>query len=288
MEVKNLAGSTPYFSIILAVYNDAQNLSRCIESFASQDYAAKELIIIDGGSTDGFGDVIKANKKFVKYWESKPDRGIYHAWNKALPHCEGDWINFLGADDRFFSSDVVSRVAAELRTCPPKAGIVYGKIAVISARNDVLEYKNEPWEKTRPRFMAVGDCLKHQAVFHHRDLFKKYGAFDESFRICGDYDFLLRVLKHEQAVCLEDIVIKATGLGGVSTAPEKGMVVVREIARAKKKNGVFVYHPSFLAVFIKAFIKKNLQQLAGKGITHFCIDLYRKLTGRSDLWTKSG
>jgi len=282
-----LAGAAPHFSIILAVYNDVQNLPRCIESFSSQTYPAKELIVMDAGSTDGTVDVIVANRKFIKHWESKPDRGIYHAWNKALPYCEGRWINFLGADDYFVSSDVLSRVAERLEACPPNVRLIYGRVAVMSALNEVLEYQNQSWDKTRPRFMAVGDCLKHQAVFHHRDLFAAYGNFDETFRVCGDYDFLLRVLQHEEALCFEDITVKATGLGGVSNAPDTSMIAVGEIARAKRKNGLFVYHPSFVGVWLKALIKQNLHRLAGKGVTHTCMDLYRRVTRRSGLWTKS-
>ncbi|MDA3897412.1 MAG: glycosyltransferase [Desulfobacteraceae bacterium] len=92
----------PKISIIVVVFNGAQTLERCLYSVVHQIYPCKELIIMDGGSTDGSVELLKRYDSQIKYWESKPDRGIYHAWNKALEHAEGEWICFIGSDDFFF------------------------------------------------------------------------------------------------------------------------------------------------------------------------------------------
>src|SRR3990170_1119466 len=101
----------PLFTIIVATLNSAHRLPRCIASFAGQTYPRRELIVMDGGSTDGTVDIIRTQGPAVAYWESSPDRGIYHAWNKALAHAHGEWICFLGADDYFWSPTSLSRVA---------------------------------------------------------------------------------------------------------------------------------------------------------------------------------
>ena len=80
----------PTITIVIAVFNGAKTLERAIESVARQTYPYKELIVMDGGSTDGTVEILKRYGATIKYWESKPDRGIYHAWNKALDHAEGE------------------------------------------------------------------------------------------------------------------------------------------------------------------------------------------------------
>lgn len=72
-------------SVIVATFNNEGTLQQCIDSVAGQTYPHKELIVIDGGSSDGTVEPLKANKEKIAYWVSEPDRGIYQAWNKALP-----------------------------------------------------------------------------------------------------------------------------------------------------------------------------------------------------------
>ncbi|TFG43676.1 MAG: glycosyltransferase [Bacteroidia bacterium] len=63
-------------SVIVAVYNGAKTLQRCIDSVSGQTYPNKDLIIIDGGSTDGTVKIIKYNQDNITYWQSEPDNGI--------------------------------------------------------------------------------------------------------------------------------------------------------------------------------------------------------------------
>jgi len=79
-----MAESNPLITIIIAVLNSKESLERCIESVSNQTYPNRELIIIDGGSTDGTVEILKNNNDKIAYWESSPDRGIYHAFNKAI------------------------------------------------------------------------------------------------------------------------------------------------------------------------------------------------------------
>src|SRR5690606_34585060 len=89
----------PRFSVVISVFNGAKTLQKCLDSVAGQTYAARELIVIDGGSTDGTQQILRHNAGRLAYWVSEPDRGTYHAWNKALAQASGDWSCFLGADD---------------------------------------------------------------------------------------------------------------------------------------------------------------------------------------------
>lgn len=275
----------PCISIIVAVYNGAATLQRCIESVGTQIYARKELIIIDGGSTDGTVDIIKASNHQISYWESEPDRGIYHAWNKGLAHAIGDWVHFLGADDYFMNSNVLAKVAKGIGHCSADVRIVYGKEAVVSTDGKVLEIRGDPWEKAGPRFIREMS-IPHPAVFHHRSIFDDHGRFDESFRICADYDLLLRELKNGQACFLADIIVKGVSYGGTSKRWDMILTVVAETARARLRNGIFPYGPSWIWFYCKTVTKYGLARLVGDRITRHAVDLYRLLTGRPRIWSK--
>ncbi|MDL5501794.1 MAG: glycosyltransferase, partial [Candidatus Methanoperedens sp.] len=96
------------------VYNGAKTLQRCIDSVSNQSYLNKELIIIDGGSTDGTIEILRSSQDKITYWQSGPDNGIYDAWNKALDHARGDWICFLGSDDYLWKSNVFEEIMPHL------------------------------------------------------------------------------------------------------------------------------------------------------------------------------
>ena len=91
-------------SVITVVYNDITNIRQTMDSFFDQTWPEKEYIVIDGGSTDGTVDVIKEYADRLAYWCSEKDDGIYHAMNKGLQHCSGDWVNVLNSGDLYASS----------------------------------------------------------------------------------------------------------------------------------------------------------------------------------------
>lgn len=152
-------------SIIVAVFNGAKTLQQCIDSVAQQTYANRELIIIDGGSTDGTVDLLKANDEQIKYWVSEPDKGIYNAWNKGLSQAKGDWICFLGTDDYFWDAQVLERMAELLEKLPPDIRVAYSQIILLNNNGESLYPIGEPWEKIKNRFKQVM-CIPHQGPRH--------------------------------------------------------------------------------------------------------------------------
>lgn len=71
-----------------------------MDSIVPQLCAETELIIVDGDSKDNTNDIIKSYGDKVSVHISEPDKGIYDAWNKGVALSHGDWIMFIGADDR--------------------------------------------------------------------------------------------------------------------------------------------------------------------------------------------
>lgn len=278
--------SPPLISIIIAVYNGAKTLQQCIDSVTQQTYPYKELIIIDGGSSDGTVDLLKENSERINYWISEPDRGIYNAWNKGLAKAKGDWICFLGADDFFWNDQVLERMSVALQNVPPSVRLAYAQIMLLTVDGKKLFPVGETWEIMRVRFRE-GMCLPHQGVMHRRSLFEENGKFDESFRIGGDYELMLRELKTAEAVFIPDIITVAMRQGGISSNPSGTVEAMCDIRRAQKMHGQ--YWPSYfwLVAMIRVYMRLLLWNLFGERVTRRLLDMERRIKGLPPYWTKT-
>jgi glycosyltransferase involved in cell wall biosynthesis len=271
------AESEPLISVVVGVFNGVETLVRCIDSFSKQTYRNRELIIIDGGSEDGTRDLIESNSQHIAHWESERDRGIYHAWNKALQVVHGDWVYFLGADDYFVDDYVLARIAPHLKHRSMDVRVVYGRVNLVRKDGSVIGTFGSQWN--REKFFQLM-TLPHQGVFHHRSLFQEYGHFNEEFRIAGDYEFLLRDLKSRDPVFIGDVTIAAMQFGGMSSDGRLSIETLREIKRARDLNSIKVIPLSWLWAFIKAHARDFLDRSLGNQWTRVLVNIYRRLTLR--------
>jgi glycosyltransferase involved in cell wall biosynthesis len=268
-------------SVVIAVRNCVDTLQGCLDSVYEQTHRPLELIVIDGASTDGTLELVARNGPALAYWESRADRGIYHAWNKALRHATHEWICFLGADDRLHAPDVLAHVAPSLEAAVGFCRVVYGGIDIIDPSGTRRATFGEDWETARASFRA-GQMLPHAATFHHRSLFAERGAFDERFRIAGDYELLLRELLEHEAIGLPDLVVVDVAEGGVSDRPETDGTRIREKHRARRMHGLTDEpewrSPEVLKAVIRAWIARNLGRRALTRLR----DVSRRLRRRTD------
>lgn len=96
-------------SIITVSYNAVKTIEQTIRSVVEQDYADKEYIIIDGGSTDGTKEIIEKYKPYLAFYVSEPDNGMYDALVKGFNHATGDVYAYINADD-FYQPHAFSTV----------------------------------------------------------------------------------------------------------------------------------------------------------------------------------
>ncbi len=271
----------PLISVIVAVLNSADTVGRCLSSVSVQTYPHFELLVIDGGSDDGTLEEIKRYRPWISYLESGPDQGIFHAWNKALKRMRGDWACFLGADDYLWSSDVFGSIAPALEGAFPAFPVVYMNAAGV-LDGEVAEWRGCPWD--RKRFFDTM-YFSHQGVMHHRSLFERYGAFDQSFRIAGDYDFLLRCLRHEEALYLPDSVLSAYTVCGLSNAVENAGIVPAEARRARTKNGAAHLSLPWLRHAVLCKLWKLASAGVGRSNANRLADLYRVCIGKKPIYS---
>lgn len=272
------------FSVVTAVKNGAETLPRLIGSVASQTYSRVELVVKDGGSTDGTIGVLKARNANIAYWESSSDTGIYQAWNQAIAHAHGDWLIFLGADDYLYAPDVLERVAAGLRALPESIEIAYGRLAVVTRDGRPVEVLGMPWPKAARRLTQVMS-LPHPAVFYRRSVFARAGGFDESFRIAGDYEFMVRALRGREARYLPDVTVSAMRAGGASLDPSKTWTVLAETYRARCLNVSSLPAPLWLWAAVKVALRTMMLRVLGERLGRRCLDAMRRAAGRPPYWT---
>lgn len=191
-------------SIISITYNNLGGLKRTVESVMGQNYRDWELIVVDGGSTDGTkgwledkANEINSNDMSKRFrFVSEPDSGIYNAQNKGIGLAKGEYCYFLNAGDVFCNDYVLEKMILGAQ-----ADIIYGNEIIVDARGNKVEVCKGV---ENPTFLDLYmSCMKHQATFIRRSLFEKYGVYDESLRIVADWEWFFRVLAYHDDITLQ-------------------------------------------------------------------------------------
>lgn len=272
----------PAITIIISVLNGSETLESCLDSIYRQTYPTWEIVVMDGGSEDGTPSILRTHASRIAYWESRPDDGIYHAWNKALDHATGEWICFLGADDRFRDDDSLGGIAEALAALPGDCRVAYASVDVVDGRGTVLATVGRSWEESSMDFrdhMAI----PHQATFHRRSLFEIHGKFDEGFKICGDYELLLRELPTRAPHFIPNLVPVAMGAGGVSDSPASLVRMTREFARARYAHGLTRVPPALSFAVFRARCRAWITGVLGPRAADRVANAYRLIAGKPRL-----
>jgi glycosyltransferase involved in cell wall biosynthesis len=248
-------------SIIISVFNGSKHIENVINSIISQTFNALELIIIDGGSTDGTINIIKSFASPKIKWISESDKGISDAFNKGIKFATGDYINFQGDGDGFINNNSINDLFSNLDL--KERPIVCGNIQRIDIDGNIL-YKTKIKKRFDKKSLLFKMSLPHQGLFIPKEFFAKYGEFDLNNKYCMDYELLLRAFYDFPKVITKDLVVsnwRADGLGEGKT-----LEILKEYHKIKLKNNVsskslliLIHYYSITKYFLKSFINKILK-----------------------------
>lgn len=189
-EVLPKSDTQPKVSIVMPLYNQVDYIERSIFSVLNQDYSNIELIIIDGGSTDGSIEIIKKHESYLAYWMTEPDEGQSDALNKGFEHATGEIFGWLNADD-LYMPDAIERAVDALNKEKYKS-VVFGDYLVIDKEDNIIK-KEFAFDFSVGQFLYEGFHLNAQSMFWKKDVHFRFGKFDKSLHRTMDYDFILRI-----------------------------------------------------------------------------------------------
>ncbi len=256
-------------SIITINLNNKSGLINTINSIINQEFTNFEWIVIDGGSTDGSKQLIEQYTQYITYWKSEPDKGIYNAMNKGINIAKGEYCLFLNSGDYLASKDTLKRVFSHNYT----ADIIIGNILFntfpikrgIGFQSDHITC-----------FDMIKGSIAHQASFIKKELFDKYGYYDENLKIVSDWKFFLyTIVEKECSVKYINEDIAYYDINGISSTQisllkeEKRKVLSEFLPKAVINDYQFIIHQNEIR---KYYVSRLLYSLLYRAVI-----LYEKI-----------
>ena len=180
-------------SIIINCHNGAEYLLESLNSIKNQSYKKFEVIFFDNASTDSSSDIFQSCKdENFKYFYSEKKLSLYHARNKALEKCEGEFITFLDTDDVWHANKLEKQV--EVFRKNKDVDFIYSYFLV----KDEIKKKLK-LIKSKEKFDLTNQLLKNYdigilTIAIRKQLLVKHNLFfNKSYTIIGDFDFCINL-----------------------------------------------------------------------------------------------
>mgnify|MGYP001273723416 FL=1 len=188
-------------SVIIPTFNRKKTLGRAIQSVLNQSLSPFEILIIDDGSNDGTEEWVKENFQNIKYIYQN-NHGVSSARNIGIENAYGDWIAFLDSDDEWLPNKLDKQVKA-IDSNPKMKFFHTNEIWI---RNGVRVNQMKKHKKYGGYIFekCLDICrISPSSVLIKKEVFDNIGNFDESLRVCEDYDLWLRITSKYSVVFLD-------------------------------------------------------------------------------------
>ena len=226
---------TPKLSIITINRNNAEGLRKTIESVVTQTGLKDdelEYIIIDGASTDHSVEVIKEfvnhpeYGKYISYWVSEPDTGIYNAMNKGIKKATGTLVGIINSGDWLLENTLSVIFDTHRKHIE---SILYGCIKVFE-NNVFIDIRGEN------NTVLPSKMISHPATFVPMNVYKQIGYYDEKLKIAADYDLFLRIYFKNYSFFFLDLIVTNFDYSGISSTSN---LVGLETELVKKRYNLY-------------------------------------------------
>lgn len=172
-------------SVITVCLNSVNTIERTIKSVLRQNIEGLEYIIIDGNSTDGTKAIIKEYEKYLSYWVSEPDDGLFYAMNKGIEKATGDIVAILNSDD-YYEDGTLEKVVDYFQN--NDIDILTGNEYVIGKGGKrEAKFQYDSMDEIHKRIIFM-----HPAFFVKRQCYETIGKFNTKYKISADYDWMIR------------------------------------------------------------------------------------------------
>lgn len=177
-------------SIVVPSFNQVRYLDAALRSLVEQEYPDKEIIVMDGGSTDGSVDIIRKYEPHLAAWRSEPDGGQARAIAAGFDIATGQVLGWLNSDD-MLAHGALERVAHVVRRTGSANAVFYGGHEVIDEYGNVQEVfcgaRTAAWIAR-----AIGPAICQPGTFFGHDAYRRVGGLDLSLQYGIDFDLWMR------------------------------------------------------------------------------------------------
>jgi len=233
-----MENSQPLVSIVTPVFNGEKFLEQNILSVKNQDYPNIEHVIVDGLSRDNTLGVIKKYEGAYRMrWISEKDKGIADAMNKGFKMATGDIVAWLDADN-YYEPGIISEVVRIMTET--NSEIVHGNVKAITEAGDYVKMYTAPLDMSFENALLknTGGIPLQPGTFFKKELYAKTGGFDLSYRVAGDFDFWLKILKDKPRIYRLDKTFSAYRRAEGASQTLKGMRIgLGEMLKIGRKYG---------------------------------------------------
>tara|TARA_B110000902_G_C14275631_1_gene574825 strand:- start:2038 stop:2817 length:780 start_codon:yes stop_codon:yes gene_type:complete len=243
---------SPKITIITVVFNAVQEIEATLKSVFEQNYINKEVVVIDGGSTDGTLEIISKFEHKIDYFTTGQDSGIYDAMNKGIKLASGEWISFMNAGDMFNSNEILKNIFYQKTL---DSDVLFGDV--------VVDYKTftKRVKSKKTSLLTYGMTFCHQSVFVKTRIYReKY--FELRFKVSADFNFFFWCFTTGKKFERYDFPFSKISVGGLSDKMRmKVLTENRQIVRKHCKSNIkveLIYFYKVLLTIFKSFIKKRL------------------------------
>lgn len=217
-------------SIITICRNIVSDIEDTCLSVAGQTFDDFEWIVIDGASTDGTREILEKYANKITVLISEPDSGIFNAMNKGIRLAKGKRLLFLNGGDCLASKDILGEVFShELN-----ADVCYGNIYNLDPIADAAFLDEARPAEQLSKFYFAFRTIFHQAAFIRRELFERFGLYNENYRIVSDWEKWIEFFEAGCSFAKLDVVVSIFRMGGASASQAK--LRDREMTEVRSKK----------------------------------------------------
>jgi glycosyltransferase involved in cell wall biosynthesis len=156
----------PRISVVIPSLNQGRFLRMTLDSIVAQDYPNTEIILIDGGSTDGTLEVIREYEQALAYWVSRPDGGQFEAIRLGLEKCTGDLACYQNSDDYYLQGTFWK--LAHIYKTRPTADFIYGNTLIVDQDNRVIRHVKQVPASLEALYYRGFFCLSQSTFWNTR------------------------------------------------------------------------------------------------------------------------
>lgn len=247
-------------SVITIVYNGEKEIENTIQSVINQKNVDIEYIVIDGKSTDNTVNIIKQYSKYIAKYISESDKGIYDAMNKGIGLATGQWLFFLNAGDVFCCDNSLASLV-DVTYDNNDYDIFSGKVRIVDTQGNFLN-SYHPLVKGSENTLKYENCVAHQACLIKKGVIDKFGGFDDSYRIQGDYELWVKLLSNGCRFKFLDLVISDFNNDGISSNP-KYSLISRHEALAIQKKYYLINQKKYIFLYTTSHLKDRVKKKLG-------------------------